>query len=170
MKLFDKVMSVEHAEAAKISYEKVRDTMFLAYHPVLAALSASDLEEVDDVMPEVITLKTLPSYAFDMHTQKGKTALKAFYTNLKKRYPLVASISPDNGGGALGAAVFVEEGGLERRCITSPLLKDLKDAQDETFIISKGVRKEDVAELREIVRKEIPVLNQKRKWAVEQLQ
>lgn len=166
MKMMEDEYPYDVTRSAMFSFEGCRDTMHIAMY-VLASTwcSLKDKVLVDDPLPVEVPIKSLSSSAFDMHTQTGKLALKAFYTSLSKDYPIIKNIPEDKAIGALGATVFVEEGGLEKQRVMSPFLQELKNLQDSTFMLHKGIKEADHDAVREIVRKEMVRLNNKRGWA-----
>lgn len=157
-----------HARAAMLCLEKPVDSMFCAAWPLFKLLNGNEEAPaaVPDSLPPEEQIKGLSSAAFDMHTAEGKRALKAFYTSLCKDYPLIATIPSEKAVRALGATVFVVEGGQVDRRLTALWLDDLKTKQDCTFITGCGVLPYQVPQVIEIVQGEIPRLNSKRKWAV----
>ena len=154
--------------AASYIFAKPTDTMSFSAWGVLRETHAAANEPttvVLDAIPTSATMHGLPTATWDMHTRNGKIAIKAFYTSLAKNYPLVAAINPDKAGRALGAAVFIEEGGLVDRRVASPAFTALKDWQDEVFAMASGcLSPKHALLLREVVRNEIPRLNEKREW------
>ena len=145
------------------------DTMSLAMFQTtrlfLAANEKQEVEVVGDVFPTSIRIGKFKSEAYDMHTQSGKKAIKAFYTSLKKGYPELGAIDGGKAVKALGAAIFVEEGGLEDQRLLGGDLYDLMEVQDTTFLPAYGVPVEMYDRVRQIVRQEFDRLNGKRKWA-----
>lgn len=146
------------------------DSMSLAFFQTtrlfLEVVAADGVEIVEDVFPPSERVGKFFSEAWDMHTQTGKKALKAFHTSLSKDYAAIKAIPKEKAVKALGAAVFVEEGGLVDRRILGGELFELQQVQDETFLPVYGVPKKLYEEVRQIVRKEIERLNSKRLWAL----
>jgi hypothetical protein len=154
--------------AAVHAWRRPVDSMSQAVFPTtklfLDILSRAEIEIVEDVMPPSQRIGKFNSEAWDMHSAQGKKALKAFYTSLSKSYSTIAEIPKEKAVKALGAAVFVEEGGLVDRRVLGAGLYDLMEAQDETFLPQYGVPMSHYDEIRKIVREEIERLNSKRKW------
>lgn len=154
--------------ASLLSFERPVDRMHNAVWPVMRRLYTvdEDLEAEPDELPDSLDIVPgLASEALDMHTSIGKRAIKAFYTSASKVYPEVREIDPTKAGKALGALVFIEEGGLvDQRAVTHQL-KAWKAYQDTNFAAYYGVPMELYDDLRRILREEMPRLHNKRKWA-----
>jgi len=116
------------------------------------------------VMPPELYFKSVSSSAMDMHTADGKRALMAFHTSLAKRYPVIEQIPKDSAVKALGAVVFVLEGGLVDRRVKSPELDKLKLLQDQQLMKGYGLPEVIRDEVVGIVGQEFERLNQKRHW------
>jgi hypothetical protein len=125
------------------------------------------MQTVPDQFPPEIKIRTLSSAAMDMHTGLGRLAIKAFYTSLCKDYPVIAKIYPEKAVRALGAAVFVVEGGQVDRRMRTPNLMEWKHRQDRALMIRYGVPEEIVVDVLVVVHQEIERLNSKRVWASE---
>lgn len=155
--------------AAVHSFRRPVDSMSLAFYPTMKLFlevnEQQQIEMVEDVFPPSERIGKFNSEAWDMHSAQGKKALKAFHTSLSKSYPVIADIPKTKAVKALGAAVFVEEGGLVDRRILGGELHDLMVAQDTTFLPAYGVPMDHYDEIRKIVRDEIERLNSKRMWA-----
>jgi hypothetical protein len=168
--IMKKQLPEPYATAAIQAYRRPVDSMSIAMFPTtklfLMEHEQESLEIVEDVFPPSERIGKFNSEAIDMHTQHGKLALKAFYTSLSKSYPVIEEIPKTKAVKALGAAVFVEEGGLVDRRVMGGGLHQLQVAQDTTFLPIYGVPADHYDEVRKIVRSEIERLNQKRKWAV----
>jgi hypothetical protein len=119
---------------------------------------------VPDQFPVEEYVKNVSSAAMDMHTADGKKALMAFHTSLSKRYPIIEQIPKDAAVRALGAVVFVLEGGLVDRRVRSPFLDALKQLQDRELMKGYGVPETIMDEVVGIVGKEFERLNSKRQW------
>jgi hypothetical protein len=155
--------------AAVHAWRRPVDSMSQAMFPTtklfLDVLERDKIEIVEDVFPPSERIGKFNSEAWDMHSADGKKAIKAFHTSLSKSYPVIAEIPKPKAGKALGAAIFVEEGGLVDRRVLGAELHDLMVAQDTTFLPIYGVPADHYDEVRMIVRTEIERLNSKRKWA-----
>jgi hypothetical protein len=155
--------------AAVHSWRRPVDSMSQAFYPTMRLFlmenEQQELEIVEDVMPPSVRVGKFNSEAWDMHSAQGKKAIKAFHTSLSKSYSVIAEIQKTKAVKALGAAIFVEEGGLVDRRIMGGGLHELMVAQDETFLPIYGVPMDHYDEIRKIVRNEIERLNQKRLWA-----
>lgn len=157
--------------AAVHAFRRPVDSMSLAFYQTtklfLRENEAQLCEIVEDVFPPSVRVGKFLSEAYDMHTQRGKKAIKAFYTSLVNGgYAEIKEIPKEKAGKALGSAIFVEEGGLVDRRILGGDLYDLQVAQDTTFLKAYGVPMDHYERVRQIVRQEIERLNSKRKWAV----
>jgi hypothetical protein len=118
-----------------------------------------------DTFPSEVEIKGLSSAAYDMHTAVGKKSIKAFYTSLAKRFPVITQIPPENAVKALGAVLFVLEGGQVDQRITSSRMLLMKTRQDVQLMRTYGVPKELIEPVLEIVGAEFERLNGKRVWA-----
>ncbi len=161
--------------AAMLSYERTVDSMNIALFPILRWLNALDLpiEEVDEKpeWPPEEVIMSVSSAAFDMHTFHGKKAIKAFWTSLKQDYDFPKLIDADRAVKAIGSLIFIVEGGLLDRRLLHDELRKLKKYQDLNFALGYGMHP-SIAEEKgllenwlNIIRNEIPRLNDKRKWA-----
>ncbi|RZA11479.1 MAG: hypothetical protein EOP02_32205, partial [Proteobacteria bacterium] len=103
------------ARAAVHAFRRPVDTMSLAVLPVTRLwLDQKDIKEHDELgaWPPSAEIGGFATEAWDVHTRAGGMALRAFYTSLCRRHPWVAAIPAQKASRALGAAVFVEEGGM----------------------------------------------------------
>lgn len=157
--------SEKHARAAMTCLMHPFDGMHVAYAASLPLTRLSFVELKEEFPPE-ITLRSLSSAAFDVHTRQGKLALKGFYTSLRKKYPILGHIDEQRATKAIGAVVFVLEGEVEVRRLFNKTMEELKDGQDMAYMEFSGVPKADIPEVMSIVLSEIPLLNSKREWAV----
>jgi hypothetical protein len=158
----------EYHHAIKQCTLSAVDSMHLALAPILE-LSHNTMggwEVEPDDMPIELRLKGLSGAALDMHNRQGKFALKAFYTSLRKEYEVIDAIPSEKAVYAMGSTVFVVEGGQVDRRLVIPHLSYLKDRQDEVLMLWGGVPNESLADVRDIVEKEIKRLNDKRRWVV----
>jgi hypothetical protein len=155
--------------AAMMSFERTVDTMNLAIWPLLDA--KYDLDELivqPDVMPPEIRIAGVTGAALDMHVADGKRAIKAFHTSLCKTGNAVML---DLGKRtkevvkALGAIIFILEGGQIDKRLMSKRLADLKMYQDRNFAIAYGVPEDLFWPLLKLVDAEFDRLNSKRSWA-----
>lgn len=164
-----------HPELAQAAIQAVRrpvDSMSLAFFPTaLLALHQEELELVDETVlwPEGRVIQGMFAEAYDMHTQAGKLALKATYTSLAKlpEYAWLKEIPAQKASKALGAVVFVEEGGMVDTRVLSYDLRCLQEAQDREFLKGYGVPESRYDDARAMIRKEFPRLHDKRAWAVQ---
>lgn len=143
------------------------DSMVAALPVVLNLMYAegSSHQHVEpDALPPEEYVKNVSSAAMDMHTADGKRALMAFHTSLSKKYPIIEQIPKENAVKALGAVVFVLEGGLVDQRLRSPKLDELKELQDRELMKGYGVPTEIMGEVVQIVGQEFDRLNQKRRW------
>ena len=117
--------------------------------------------------PEV-QLKGVSSSAYDMHTSFGKMALKGFYTSLCKipDFGAIRAIPESDAVKALGCAVFILEGGILDKRISSPFLDAVKNYQDAEFSKKYGIPPDFHADVLHIVQAELPRLQSKRAWVM----
>ena len=156
------------ARAAVHAFRRPADSMSLAVMPVMEhAQRQPDLTVRDERAgwPTSEWIGDVPAEALDLHTSLGKLALKAFYSSLAERHRWLEAISPLAATKALGAAVFVGEGGLVDRRITSGSLAFLQEVQDRALLTSYGVPPDLHEPVRELVARELRHLNTKRRWA-----
>lgn len=155
--------------AAMMSFERTVDTMNLALFPILkwqelVKEPTMILEEAPTWVPEIV-IKSVSSCAYDMHNLQGKKAIKAFWKSLKDDFPVFALLEDNAAIRAVGSLIFINEGGSVDRRIISPGLLWLWSYQNENFAIGYGCPAEHWKEMMKIVSKEIPRLNDMRKWA-----
>lgn len=160
----------EQVESVRYATAKASDAMHLALLSLLLHWEAGELGlgavSVPDELPPSILVNGVPGEAYDMHCAVGKIVMKAFHTSLTKVFQQLKEIQKEDAIGAMGSLVFMEEGGLLDRRLTSPKLKELRDWQCFEFATKRGVPVELYAEARGIVKNEMKRLNQKRMWAV----
>jgi hypothetical protein len=166
----DNLHDVAWQRAAMLSFERTADSMSLALFPTMRMFQEADGSEADsiqdDAYPPVEEIKSVPSYAFDMHTMQGNKASKAFHTHLCTKHEQFSMIPWDKTKGPMGALIFIAEGGCVSRRIMSSTLEDMKWFQDYNFMLGKGLPPElCTPETIQIVYDNIHILNEKRKWA-----
>ena len=148
------------------AYNLAYDTLFLAMAPVYQLMSAQypdgGIVGVGTTFPPTMMVKGVAAEAYDMHTRSGKIAISAFYTSLSKRGGLLSKLPKSTAVSLLGAAVFLEEGGLISNKVPLP---DLTTIQDKVYLLSLGCSVDNMEELRELVRGNLDVLHSKRVWA-----
>lgn len=160
--------------AAMSSFERTVDSMNIALFPILAHFNKVEeaIDEVDErpAWPPEEIIKSVSSSAFDMHTMQGKKAIRAFWKHLCKDHAWATQLTGDDAIRAIGSLVFIVEGGMVDRRLTSPMLADLKVYQDTNFAKGYGMPAELVddnfEQVLQDVRDGIPKLNELRKWAV----
>lgn len=161
-------MSGDWSEAVVNTIAYRVDSMSCAAWPMFwkAWQVREGLEVIEDELPLSVKVKGVPGEAYDMHVGTGAIAIKAFYTHLAKKYDAINCIPKNKAGKVLGAAVFIEEGGLVDNRIYTEWLDTMKDFQDKSFLLGYGLEGlGDPDEIRKIVRDNLDVLNQKRAWA-----
>jgi hypothetical protein len=157
--------------AALFSFERTVDSMNLALFPVLMKRQNMTMPEAiePDVMPPEVTIKSVLSAAFDMHTAAGKSALRAFWSHWKAKRPDLFDYPPPDSdwdsARAIGSLVFIAEGGQVDRRYVGPAWVGMKRFQDMNFAIGYGCPEESWEEMLQLVAGSIDVLNDKRKWA-----
>lgn len=165
----DSLADQEEVAMIKLLMPLKIDSMCQAVLPMcLAHDSQLQKEECfveDDEFPPVVLIGGIPSYALDMHTQVGKKSLAALHTSLGKDYPEIKAIPREDCVKALGSVVFVLEGGQVSKRLTGRVYDRLKLFQDRSFMVGYGVPQDKLDRIVEIVKSEMPRLNQKREWA-----
>jgi hypothetical protein len=157
------------ARAAIHAFRRPVDTMSFGMLPVAVhALRQPDLTIQDerDSWPDSHLVGGVPAEALDLHTRHGGLALKAFYTSLAAHHLWLTAIPAQAAVKALGAAVFVEEGGLVDRRLTSGSLGILQETQDQALLTAYGVPPDLHQPVRNLVKAELPRLLDKRRWAM----
>jgi hypothetical protein len=156
------------ARAAIHAFRRPVDTMSFAVLPTTRLmLDQPDMELVDEQArwPQSTDIMGFPAETFDIHTRMGGLALKALYTSLCRGHPWLTAIHPQRAARALGSAVFLEEGGLVDRRLTSPALSILQECQDRALMTAYGVPEALHERVRGLVRANLPRLHAKRAWA-----
>ena len=155
--------------AAMLNFERNVDSMNLSIWPLVSAEMYKGVYVEADKMPPEIEIGGLSSAAFDMHTQDGKRAIKAFHTSLtKKGVPEFLALTSLDGPTiirALGSLIFILEGGQLDNRIMSKDLEALKAYQDHNFAMAWGVPPELYEPLLQIIAANFEALNAKRVWS-----
>jgi hypothetical protein len=156
--------------AAMCSFERTVDGMNLALFPILLWMERGAGKGVMPYVEQALwppeeEIMSVSTAAYDMHTLQGKKAIKAFWSTMKKDYPEFETIPGDKVVRAIGSLVFICEGGMLDRRIVNANLWGLKQYQDMNFAIGWGCPAETREILLKIVWENIPLLNEKRKWA-----
>jgi len=159
------LVDAKYAALVEMSLWMHFDTMTFSTYPLCRGFISLDGTCIDEASEPTAKIRGVHLEAYDMHNHTGKYALKAFHTSLKKDYDAINCIKGNKAVKALGASVFVLEGGLENNRVMSPELQALKTFQDETFVIGYGVPEEKREDIMQIVAQEMPRLASKRKWA-----
>ncbi len=158
--------------AAMFSFERTVDTMNLALFPILHWLNQrnEDITEYDEkaLWPEPKMVGPFWAEVFDMHTKQGKTAIRAWHKHLIKTDDIFKTMEGGEAYKALGAMLFVIEGGLVDRRLRSPGLEVLKKYQDVNFIRGYGASltiMDSLDEVLSICVEQLPKLHELRLWA-----
>jgi hypothetical protein len=162
------VLPARAAEAALQCMVRPVDGMSLGLLPMAlwAVSEQASFEEHVTEFPEADLICGFRPEVYDMHCMEGKRALKALHTHLKKKYPILNEIAGGRETKAMGALVFVLEGGeVDRRLMNTTVLRALKNKQDRTLCTTYGVPEQHYAEMLEIVRENGEALRQKRYWS-----
>lgn len=115
--------------------------------------------EADDVPPEV-AIEGTPGWAFDLYTREGRAAYVRFLaTDARAAQWLRRRVSSSRRVAVLGHCVFRVEGGLVDRRLNWPLADRLREEVD-AFCAGPGCC--DVSDLLELVRLDLPRLNEVR--------
>ena len=159
------------ARATMLSFERNVDTMNLSIWPLVARKMFENPTPAvqPDVMPVEVMIGGVSSAAFDMHTQQGKSAIKALHTSLCKKgvveFQALSGLKGTDVIRALGSIVFILEGGQIDRRLVSIRLNALKQYQDQNFARAYGVPGALYESLLKIVGENFEALNAKRVWA-----
>jgi hypothetical protein len=163
--------------ACMFSFERTVDTMNVALFPIMKwlSLAGADIVDVNEkpTWPESVEIVSVASEAFDMHERRGKMALKAFWKRLVEAntHPWFKEIGDSKAVRGVGALVFICEGGLVDRRLLNEDLLHLRFYQDFNFAAGysgKPIPAEDFQLCLHAVKERIPILNELRKWAVDQ--
>ena len=168
-RIMEAVEDAQEKRAAMLNFERTVDSMNLAIWPLVSSKMMHGVWVESDPMPPEIEIGGLSSATFDMHTQDGKRAIKAFHTSLsRKGVPEFQALSKLDGPTiikALGSIIFILEGGQLDNRITSDKLAALKAYQDRNFAIAWGVPPELYEPLKQVVGANFEALNAKRVWS-----
>ena len=167
--IMDEIDDPQLKRAAMLNFERNVDSMNLSIWPLVSRKLYAGVFVEADKMPPEIEIGGLSSATFDMHTQDGKRAIKAFHTSLtKKGVPEFVALAKLDGPTiirALGSLIFILEGGQLDRRIMSAHLQALKNYQDRNFALAWGVPPELYGPLLQLMAENFDVLNEKRKWS-----
>ena len=146
-------------EVARLSFNRTGEPL----GPLLALLARQPMEpsrvEAEAFPPEV-AIDGTPAWAFDVYTREGRAAFARFLeTDARSAEWLRNHVSSSRRIAVLGHCVFRVEGGQVNRRLRWPLADQLRLKVD-AFCASSGCR--DVSELLELVRADIPILNEAR--------
>jgi hypothetical protein len=146
-------------EVARASFNRTGE----ALGPLLALLARQSMEpsrvEPEDLPPEV-AIDGTPGWAFDVYTREGCAAFVRFLeTDSDSAKWLRRHVSSSRRIAVLGHCVFRVEGGLVDRRLRWPLADQLRKEVD-TLCAGPGCR--DVTELLELIRADLPRLNEVR--------
>lgn len=115
---------------------------------------------VDDEFPLEAMIGPVPSWALDQYTREGRAALARFLrTDCRTARQLCSQVSFGRRIEVLGGLVFRAEGGLLMKRLRWPLGNELRQLVD---IECHGPDVPDPAELLDLLRTDLPVLNRVR--------
>jgi hypothetical protein len=131
--------------------------------PFVALLSCEQREptrvESDD-LPPVIMIGDVPSYAIDVYSREGRAAFARFLdTDAPAARWVRGHVKPARRAAFLGHIVFRVEGGLVARRMRWPLANELRRRTD---VECSGRDCPDAGEILELMRADIPLLNETR--------
>lgn len=140
------------------------DTMTVAVLPVILYIQKNNLmwDFSHKQLCDSVFIKGVAAEVFDMHTSQGKRAIRLFYKKLmyRKDYREVLSqISHEEVGKAIGACVFICEGGLVANPIIADWCTSIKTDSMRAFAIGYGVPEDYVDNVLTIVRENLSLLN-----------
>jgi hypothetical protein len=152
--------------ASKLSAKYAVDSMCLAV-PYALYVKNTQIGSTDQQLAVPPKIGNIISPAYDMHTQDGKAAIKAMHTSINRKNNSIGFVSGSLAVPALGAAIFILEGGLIDKRYHSERLDYWTERQNTEFLTSYGkITKEQGDLLLQIVSNNQDVLHQKREWAV----
>lgn len=127
--------------AAIHAFRRPSDSMSVALLSAHLLTDCGDIENVNEVpsWPPTQTINGIDAAAYDIHTRVGRRALSGFYSAQVAVHPWLAQIGATAAPRALGAALFIEEGGLVDRRITSTALDVVRESQNEALLRGWGV-------------------------------
>ncbi len=145
---------------AREGFRKVGEALcpFVALlHPLIQREAAT--VENDPLPPEML-IGEVPSWAFDMYSREGRTALQAFLQGTSETARWVRGHVPAQGRVAfLGTVVFRIEGGLVRSRLRWPTADKLRKLVD---LECHGRYCRDAAEILALLRRDLAMLNEVR--------
>jgi hypothetical protein len=146
-------------EVARASFNRTGEPL----GPLLALLARQPKElsrgEAEDFPPEV-AIDGTPGWAFDVYTREGRAAFARFLeTDARSAEWLRRHVKPSRRMVFLGHLVFRVEGGLVNRRLRWPLGDRLRRQGD---LECSGPECRDASEVLELVRADIPILNEAR--------
>ncbi|MGA2795095.1 MAG: hypothetical protein ABSE69_16510 [Roseiarcus sp.] len=114
----------------------------------------------DDEFPAQIMIGDIPSWALDVYSREGRAAYARFLqTDSASARWIRGHVSPGRQVGLLGHFVFRLEGGLVRNRMRWKLGDELRRQVD---VECAGINRRDALEIMDLVRADIPMLNQVR--------
>jgi hypothetical protein len=147
-------------EIAHEGYSKIGESI-CNFLPLLGALLPPTPHEfTDDVLPPERMIGDAPSWAFDMFTPEGRTAMKSFLTRDNRSCLWVRKFVPrDKRLDFLANIIFAAEGGLLRPRLTWSLAEALREAAE---FECQGSWCPDAREIIALMRADLPLLNEVR--------
>jgi hypothetical protein len=162
--VFDALSQIDHTtdvvEIATAGYRKLAETLC----PLVALLQPLRTRESavveDDSLPPEVTVRGVPGWAYDAYSREGRGALSAFLNGSSETARWISEHVPAAKRiGVLGGIVFRVEGGLVRRRLRWPTADSLRAMVD---LGTHGLDGPDAAEVLELMRRDIPYLNEVR--------
>ena len=150
-------------EVAREGFRRTREMLC----PLVALLAAeprgSTQVDSDDLPPEEM-IGDIPTWAVDLYSREGRAALARFLqTDAPAARWVRGNISPARRVSFLGHIVFRVEGGLVVNRMRWPLADELRRQVD---VECSGPRCPDATEILELMRDDIPRLNEARAVAM----
>jgi hypothetical protein len=144
---------------AEAAYRKLREPLcaaILLLHPLKSEEPAAI--EDDFIVPQAL-IRDVPSWAYDVHTREGRTALQRFLrgTNETARW-VRAHVPTEKRIKFLGSVVFRIEGGLVRSRLRWPIGDSLRELVDQGC----GGRQGIASEILDLMRSDLPEFNEAR--------
>lgn len=144
-------------EIAREGYAKIGEPL-CHFLPLLGALlPAKPHEFTDDAMPPERMIGDVPSWAFDMFTREGRTAMKAFLARDSATSRWTRKHVPkDKRVNFLGNIIFAAEGAALKSRLTWSLAEVLRESAEHEC---QGAGCPDAREIIALMRRDLSVLN-----------
>ena len=147
-------------EIAREGYRRIGELLCPIVLQFTALLPPKPHEFINDALPPERTISDVPSWAFDMFTREGRSAIKRFLArDSATRRWMRKHVPGDKRVAFLGDLVFAVEGGLLRTRLNWSLAEVLRDCAEQKC---QGPWCPDATEIIALVRADLPLLNEVR--------